>query len=76
MDLLLWVTISFIVIGFSVLFFMKKGMDIKLAHIQKKSEYEEKTKKEKAIVWWIRGVIVWGIISMLLIILNFYYNFG
>lgn len=76
MDLLLWVTISFIVIGFLVLFFMKKGMEIKLAHIQKKSEDEENMKKEKSIIWWIRGAVVWGIMSMLLIVLNFYYNFG
>lgn len=76
MDLLLWVTISFIVIGFLVLFFMKKGMEIKLAHIQKKSEDEENKKKEKSIIWWIRGAVVWGIVSMFLIVLNFYYNFG
>lgn len=76
MDLLLWVTISFIVIGFTVLFYLKKGMEIKLAHIQKKSEDEENMKKEKSIIWWIRGAVVWGIMSMLLIVLNFYYNFG
>lgn len=76
MDLLLLVTISFIVIGFTVLFFMKKGMEINLAHIQKKSENEENRKKEKSIIWWIRGAVVWGIMSMLLIILNFYINFG
>ncbi|GEK91218.1 hypothetical protein [Alkalibacterium kapii] len=76
MDLLLWVTISFIVIGFLVLFFMKKGMEIKLAHIQKKSEDEENKKKERSIIWWIRGAVIWAIMSMLLIVLNFYYRFA
>lgn len=76
MDVLLWVTMSFIVIGFTVLFFMKKGMEIKLAHIQKNSEDEDNAKKGKALIWWIRGAVVWGIVSMFLIVLNFYINFG
>ncbi len=75
MDLLLWVTVSFIVIGFAVLFFMKKGMELKLAHIQKNSEDEENAKKQRSIIWWIRAAVVWGIVSMSLIILNFYINF-
>ena len=34
MDLLLWITIGFIIIGFVVLVSMKKGMDSKVAFIK------------------------------------------
>nr|WP_281349686.1 hypothetical protein [Ornithinibacillus caprae] len=41
MDLLLWITISFILIGLVVLTSMKKGMESKLAFIKSNTEDEE-----------------------------------
>lgn len=72
MDLLLWITIGFIVIGFVVLTSMKKGMESKLAFIKVNMEGEESATKAKSIVWWIVSTTVWGIVSMVLIVWCFH----
>ena len=66
MDLLLWITIGFIIIGFVVLTSMKKNMESKLAFI--KTNMGSKKSSAISIVWWIVGVTVWGIASMILIV--------
>ncbi|RKQ28187.1 hypothetical protein [Oceanobacillus halophilus] len=76
MDLLLWITIGFIVIGFVVLTSMKKGMESKLAFITANMEGEESSTKVKSIIWWIVSTTAWGILSMILIILWFHNHFG
>ncbi|MFB5087043.1 hypothetical protein PGC35_07460 [Psychrobacillus sp. PGGUH221] len=72
MDLLLWITIGFIIIGFVVLTSMKKGMESKLAFIKVNMEGEESSTKAKSIIWWIVGTTVWGIVSMILIVWCFH----
>lgn len=65
MDLLLWTTIGFIIIGFVVMFSMKKSMEKKLAFIKEYGESEENSTKQ--IVWWIVGTTFWGLVSIILI---------
>lgn len=76
MDLLLWITISFIVIGFVVLASMKKGMEKKLSFITTNEESEESSVRTRSIIWWIFSVTAWGIVSMGLIVWNFHTYFG
>ena len=67
MDLLLWITIGFIIIGFVVLASMKKSMESKVAFIKANTEDEGNSSKAKAVIWWICSVTVWGIVSMYLV---------
>lgn len=76
MDLLLWITIGFIIIGFVVLTSMKKGMESKLAFITANMEDEESSTKAKSIIWWIVSATAWGIVSMILIVSLFHNHFG
>ncbi|WHY87361.1 hypothetical protein QNH39_05760 [Neobacillus novalis] len=76
MDLLLWITIGFIIIGFVVLTSMKKGMESKLAFITANMEVEESSTKAKSIIWWIVSTTAWGIVSMILIVWWFHNHFG
>ncbi|MFF3099765.1 hypothetical protein [Viridibacillus arvi] len=76
MDLLLWITIGFIIIGFVVLTSMKKGMESKLAFITVNMEDKESAIKAKSIIWWIASTTAWGIVSMILIVWWFNNHFG
>ena len=76
MDLLLWITIGFIIIGFVVFTSMKKGMENKLAFITANMEGEESSTKAKSIIWWIVSTTAWGIVSMILIVWWFHNHFG
>ncbi|OMC82255.1 hypothetical protein BK128_20605 [Viridibacillus sp. FSL H7-0596] len=76
MDLLLWITIGFIIMGFVVLTSMKKGMESKLAFITANMEGEESSIKAKSIIWWIVSTTAWGIVSMILIVWCFHNHFG
>ena len=69
MDLLLWITVGFIVIGFVVLVSMKKSMDGKVALII--GNEESKQISNKPVIWWIVGATVWGLVSMFLIVRSF-----
>ena len=72
MDLLLWITVGFIVIGFVVLASMKKSMERKVALIIDNEEStESKQISTKPVVWWIVGATVWGLVSMFLIVRSF-----
>ena len=69
MDLLFWITIGFIIIGFVVLASMKKGMESKVAFIKANKEDEESSKaKAKSVIWWIVSTAAWGIVSMNLVV--------
>ncbi|MGF9979185.1 hypothetical protein [Viridibacillus arvi] len=76
MDLLLWVTIGFIIIGFVVLTSMKRGMESKLAFITVNMEDKESSIKAKSIICWIASTTAWGIVSMILIVWWFHNHFG
>ena len=68
MDLLLWITISFIIIGFVIIFSMKKSMESKVAFIKANPESEENLSKAKSVIWWICGTFAWGIVSISLVV--------
>ncbi len=72
-DLLLWITIGFIIVGFVVLISMKKGMESKLAFITANMENEENSTKATSIICWIVGTTAWGIVSMILIVWWFHH---
>lgn len=76
MNLLLWITIGFIIIGFAVLNSMKKGAEGKLAFITANMKDEESSTKAKFIIWWIVSTTGWGIVSMFLIVWCFHYYLG
>jgi hypothetical protein len=65
-DLLLWLTVGFIIIGFVVIASMKKNMESKLAFI--KGNMESKEISTIPIVWWIVGTTVWGTVSIIVIV--------
>ena len=72
MDLLLWIAVGFIVIGFVVLVSLKKSMEMKVTLlIENKESMESKQLSSKPVVWWIMGATVWGIVSMFLIVWSF-----
>lgn len=76
MDLLLWMTIGFILIGLVVLTSMKKEMESKLAFIKANSENEESSTEAKSIIWSIVWTTAWGIVSMFLVVWCFQHHFG
>lgn len=76
MNLLLWLTIVIIIIGFVVLASMKKGMESKVAFIKENPEDEENTTKANSVIWWIVSTTAWGSVSMILVVWWFNYYFG
>ncbi|MFD2681791.1 hypothetical protein [Bacillus seohaeanensis] len=56
MDLLFWITVGFIIIGFGVLIFIKRNME------------RNKSSTPQSVVWWIVGTTVWGVVRMILIV--------
>ncbi|WP_453996098.1 hypothetical protein [Bacillus nitroreducens] len=76
MDVLLWITIGFIISGFVVLISMKKGMERKLAFITANMEGVESSKQAKSIIWWIVSTTAWAIVSIFLIVWWFHSHFG
>ncbi|KOS60465.1 hypothetical protein FJQ98_13175 [Lysinibacillus agricola] len=76
MDLLLWITIGFIIIGFVVLTSIKKGMESKVAFIKANMEDEENSSKAKSIIWWMWSTAAWGIVSIFLVVWCFHNHFG
>lgn len=76
MDLLFWITIGFIIIGFVVLIFMKKSMESKVAFMKENPEDDENSSKAKTVIWWIYGATAWGIVNIYLVGRCFDYYFG
>ena len=68
MDLLLWITISFIVIGFVLIFSMKKRTESKVAFLTSNMESEGDFSKANSVIWWIWGTVAWAIVSMFLVV--------
>lgn len=72
MNLLLWMTVGFIVAGFFVLISFKKSMEERVAlAIENKDSTEGKQISPKPVVWWIWGSVLWGIVSNFLIVWSF-----
>lgn len=72
MNLLLWVTVVFIVVGFIALTSMKKSMENRVAlAIESGDSMEGKQISTKPVVWWIVGATVWGLVSILLVVWSF-----
>ena len=76
MDLLLWIAIGFIIMGYVVLISMKKGMESKVAFIKANTEDEGNSLKAKSVILWVWGATAWGIVSMYLVVWCFNNYFG
>ena len=76
MDLLLWIAIGFIIIGFAVLISMKKDMESKVAFIKANPEDEGNSSKAKSVILWVWGATAFGIVSMYLVVWCFDNYFG
>lgn len=76
MTLLLWITISFIIIGLIVIISMKKSMESKVAFIKENREDEGNLLKAKSVIWWIRSATAWGIVSIFLVVWCFEHYVG
>ncbi|MCS1384514.1 hypothetical protein NXZ75_20165 [Lysinibacillus sphaericus] len=76
MDLLLWITIAFIIIGIVVLTSMKKEMESKVEYIKANMDDAENLSKAKSVIWWIWSTAAWGIVSIFLIVWCFHNRFG
>lgn len=76
MNLLLWITISFITIGFAILISMKKVMENKVIFIKENKEDTGNPLRAKRIIWWIGSATAWGMISIFLAVLCFEQYFG
>ena len=75
-DLLLWITISFIIIGFVILTSIKKDMESKVAFIKANEENEVSLSKAKSVIWWIWSAAAFGIVSIFLVVWCFHNHFG
>lgn len=72
MDLFLWLTVSFIVIGFVVFASTAKGMARKVDLIRENEEsMVGKQISTKPVIWWIVGATVFGLVSMSLVVRSF-----
>ena len=76
MNLLYWITAGFFIIGFLVFFSMKKEMENKVALLKMQPEAENNDAKEQAVIWWIWGVVIWGVLSLCLVVWSFFDYFG
>ncbi|QKS70404.1 hypothetical protein FLK61_27000 [Paenalkalicoccus suaedae] len=76
MELLLPITLTFIVGGFIILISRKKAMETKLASIQGDTVNAQSTAKTNSIIRWIMLTVAWGIISMFLVVYLFHYYSG
>ena len=76
MDLLLWIAIGFIIIGFAVLFSMKTDMESKIAFIKENPEDEGNSSKAKSVIWWVWGTTGFGMVSIYLVVWCFDNYFG
>ncbi|MEK3981522.1 hypothetical protein MKY37_21160 [Psychrobacillus sp. FSL K6-2836] len=76
MDLLLWITTGFMLIGLVVLVSMKKGMESKVAFIKANMEDEENSSKAKSVIWWIWSTTAWGVGAIFLVVWWFHNYFG
>ncbi|UOE92141.1 hypothetical protein [Alkalihalobacillus sp. LMS39] len=70
MNLFLWITVSFIIIGFVTLVSMKKRMESKLELIKENPEHNEQ--EATTIIRWIRATTVWGVVSIFLVVWCFH----
>ncbi|MGV2942408.1 hypothetical protein AB5I83_22720 [Mesobacillus sp. LC4] len=76
MDLIPWLTVAFIIIGFFVLGSKKKAMESKLAFIKGNMGSKESSIKTKSIVYWIVSTVTWGLVSISLIVWSFHNYYG
>ena len=75
-DLVLWITVGFIITGFVVLVSMKKRMESNVAYIKANIEDEGNSSKAKSVIWWIWSTVAWGIVSIFLVAWCFRNYFG
>ncbi|MDZ5710665.1 hypothetical protein [Jeotgalibacillus haloalkalitolerans] len=65
MDLLLWFTIAFFVIGLIVLMVIRKSIRNRMEFVKNNPDREGEA---KPVIWFIWAATAWGVVSMALIV--------
>ena len=73
MDVYLLFPLGFIFVALLILIAQKKSMEGYLAFVKAHPDSDEAVIKQKAIIRWILGVVLWGVVSMFLIVWFFMY---
>ncbi|AOM84480.1 hypothetical protein [Salisediminibacterium beveridgei] len=73
MDVYLLIPFGFILAGLIVLLVQKKSMEQDLAFVKAHPDSDEAAIKQKAIIRWIWSVVIWGVVSMILVVWFFMY---
>ena len=68
MDILIWTTIVFVVVGFILLLITSKMMDVKILFLDKRLQRKRDTAQARRAMWWMWGAIAWLVISMTLVV--------
>ncbi|WP_404406341.1 hypothetical protein [Jeotgalibacillus malaysiensis] len=68
MDLLLWFTIAFLVIGFVVLMVLSKSMKNRVEFLKSNPDLEDGEKEAKPVIRFIWAAVAWGVVSMALVV--------
>ncbi len=68
MDLLLWFTIAFFVIGFVVLMVVRRSMNQRVELLKNNPDLEDGEQIAKPVIWFIWGSVAWGVVSMALVV--------
>ncbi|TFE01512.1 hypothetical protein [Jeotgalibacillus salarius] len=68
MDLLLWFTIVFVVIGFIVLIVLSKSMKDRVKFLKSNPDGEGSEKEAKTVIRFIWTAVAFGVVSMALVV--------
>ncbi|AJD92940.1 hypothetical protein JMA_36230 [Jeotgalibacillus malaysiensis] len=68
MDLLLWFTIAFFVIGLIILLVVSKKMRNRVRFLKSNPDVEDGEKQAKPVIWFIWAAVAWGVVSMALVV--------
>lgn len=71
MDILMWTTFGFVVVGFFLLLITSKMMDIQILFLDKRLQRKRNSAQAKCGMWWMWGAVAWLIMSMSLVVLSF-----
>ena len=72
MDPIILIPVFFILIGLIVLLALKKNMENSLAFVKAHPDSDGAAIKQKAIIRWIVGVVLWGVVSIFLVVWFFH----
>ncbi|QKS70494.1 hypothetical protein FLK61_27465 [Paenalkalicoccus suaedae] len=63
-----WLALAFVIVGFTSLLSTKKEMERRLREVQSQPDNVEHSRLLSSLVWWIVSTVLWGIVSVLLVV--------